>query len=112
MSVFTWTPDFKAGKNSKPTVSQIKFGDGYEARVAHGINTDPKIWTVKFSAREVSEIDAIEAFLEARGGTEAFDWTPPRAGSASKFVCREWDRSIDSASFDTLTAKFEEVFEP
>lgn len=111
MSAFTWTPDFSATKNSKPTVSVIKFGDGYEARQSQGINTNPKSWSLRFMNRTTAEIDAIEAFLDGLGATQSFDWTPPRASTSSKFVCRTWSRSIDHATTDSITATFDQVFE-
>lgn len=116
MSVFTYTPDFGASRKSKPRVNAIQFGDGYEQRVATGQNRDPKVWALRFSNRSVDDIDAIEAFLEARvtasGTHESFDWTPPRADTAITVVCREWDRTIDHAETDSLAATFIQVFEP
>jgi phage-related protein len=112
MSTFTWTPDFRAQKQSKPTVTPIKFGDGYEQRVSNGINTNSGTFSLQFSNREVAEIDAIEAFLDARAAVESFDYTPPRSATAIKVVCREWSRVTESATMDSLSAKFEQVFDP
>ncbi len=112
MSVFTWTADFGATQQSKPNVSQVKFGDGYEQRVAFGLNTNPKTWSLRFSARDDDETVEIIDFLEARGGVESFEWTPPLENEASMFVCRNWSRTIDRNNLNTVTATFEQVFEP
>lgn len=112
MPEFEWTPDFGAAKRSSPTVQAVKFGDGYEQRAAYGLNTNSKTWNLSFSNRDVDDIDDIEEFLDARGAVESFDWTPPRADDTIKVVCREWSRRIDHAGTDTLTATFEQVFEP
>lgn len=112
MPSFEWTPDFGSSKSSKPTVTPIKFGDGYEQRAANGINTNPKTWNLNFRNRDVSDIDDIEEFLDARGAVESFEWTPPRASDPIMVVCREWNRTIDHAGTDSLTATFEQVFEP
>jgi phage-related protein len=109
---FTWTPDFGATKSSKPTIIGVKFGDGYEARYAQGINTNPRSWSLRFTNRSVSEADAIEAFLIARGGVESFDFTGTRADETVRVVCKEWTRSTDHATLDSLSATFTEVFEP
>jgi phage-related protein len=93
-------------------VTVVKFGDGYEARHTHGINPDLKVWNLTFRNRDVSEIDEIEEFLDARGAVESFDWIPPRAEDAIRVVCRQWERTIDKAATDSLTARFEEVAEP
>ncbi len=112
MSTFTWTPDFGASKKSKPSVTQVKFGDGYEQRIVQGLNTNPAMWDVKFSLREDDESNEIIDFLEARGASESFDWTPPLSDTEYKFVCREWGMSTDYHNKNTITAVFEQVFEP
>lgn len=112
MATFTWTPDFQSGKDAKPDVKKIKFGDGYEQRSSFGMNTNLKTYPVTFNNRDISEIDAIDAFLEARGAIESFEWTPPRESAPKMFVCREWSRKFLNAAVDSLTAKFEEVAEP
>jgi len=109
---FTFTADFGAAKSSRPTVTTIKFGDGYEQRTAYGLNSNPRKWNLRFSNRSVSDIDDIEEFLNARGATESFDWTGMRGDESVVVVCREWSRTTDHANSDTLTATFEEVFEP
>ena len=112
MSVFTWSPDYGASKSKKPIVKQIKFGDGYEQRATFGINQNPQNWNVKFTNRVQTEADAIEAFFDAQGGVTPFDWTPPDQSTSYKFVCRDWVRTIDHAGLFSITANFEQVFEP
>lgn len=112
MSTFTWISEFGAEKQKKPAATQIKFGDGYEARQTYGINTDLQTWNLTFANREVSEIDEIDDFLEARGGVESFEWTPPRAADSIKVVCRSWNRKTVNSNIDSITAVFEEVAEP
>jgi phage-related protein len=111
MAVFTFTPSFPATEASKPRVRKTQFGDGYEQRVAFGLNTNPKEWSLTFAERTDAERDAIETFFDARGGTESFDWTAP-GGAAGKFVCEEWQNTLNSCNRNTLTATFRQVFEP
>jgi len=108
MSTFTWTVDYGANNEVKPNVLKAVFGEGYEQRTSNGINTMPRSWTLGFT-KSPSDIDAIEAFLETAAGVTSFDWTPPR-GSSGKWLCEEWKRGIPNAAFDTLDAKFREVF--
>jgi phage-related protein len=49
--------------------------------------------------------------LDARGGVESFDWTPPR-GTAGKYVCDSWQITLSNCNNNQLRAKFREVFEP
>lgn len=106
------TPDFGAQKKTQPTVRVVKFGDGYEQRLAYGVNTKPQNWTLRWSACSNSDADAIEAFFEARGAVESFDWTPIEQVTTYKFVCREWQREHQYADINVITATFEQVFEP
>ena len=110
MAVFNFTPDFGAQKAKKPRVTNIKMGDGYEQRVAFGINTSPEVWTLTFTNRDESEATAIDAFLDDKNGVEAFDWTPPGAATASQFKCQDWAKVVNKANLYTVTATFEQVF--
>tara|TARA_Y100001968_G_scaffold294425_1_gene301016 strand:+ start:377 stop:712 length:336 start_codon:yes stop_codon:yes gene_type:complete len=111
MATFSYTPSFTATENSKPEAQIIKLGDSYEHRISFGLQRDPKSWRLSFANRDNTERDNIISFLEARKGTESFDWTPPR-GSAGKYVCSDWNLNITAANFTTITTTFREVFEP
>ena len=52
----------------------------------------------------------IESFLDARGGVESFDFTPP-GDSSGKYICRNWSKSIPYLNRATIQATFEQVFE-
>jgi len=58
-------------------VNAAKFGDGYEARVALGLNHIARRWVLTFDNRPNASAGAIEEFLTERGAVESFDWTPP-----------------------------------
>ena len=105
------TPDFGAQKKSQPQVRSARFGSGYEQRTQFGINQNPKTWDLMWTAQSNTAADAIEAFFDARGGVEAFDWTPLNDDTAYKFVCRQWNRQHQYADINTIQATFEEVFE-
>jgi phage-related protein len=111
MATFTWTPSFEATESSQPRVRRTQFGDGYENRITWGLNANPKEWSLTFAERTNTERDQILAFLDARAGSESFDWTPPR-GTAGKYVCSEWQVTLTAFNFNTVTATFRQVFEP
>ena len=111
MATFTYTPSFPATEQSEPKVNTVSFGDGYRQSIQFGLQRDPKNWVLTFSNRTDTERDNILAFLEARKGTESFDWTPPR-GSAAKFICSKWSVQMPNYNKNTVRATFEEVFEP
>jgi phage-related protein len=111
MATFTYTPSFEATESSKPRVRRFQAGDGYEQRITFGLHADPKEWSLTFANRTDIERDNILTFLEARGGVESFDWTPPR-GSAGKYVCSEWQATLSNCNNNQIQATFREVFEP
>ena len=111
MATFTFTPSFETAESSKPRVRRFQAGDGYEQRIRFGLNTDPKDWSLVFSNRTDTERNQITAFLDARGGVESFDWTPP-SGTAGKYVCEEWQVTLSNCNNNQIRATFREVFEP
>ena len=104
------SPTYGVQKRSAPRVRAIQFGSGYQQRAQFGIQQNPKVYNLTF---EVSETDAdtIEAFLDARAAVESFSFTPPGEAGSSKFVCRQWSKSIPYSNRATVTATFEQVFE-
>jgi len=111
MSVFTWVPSYGSRQNTKPAVSAVKFGDGYEQRVGLGINNMPRTWQLEFTNKPLPVADAIEAFLRARGAVQSFTWTPPH-GEPGRWVCREWTATPTSPKHRTISCTFVEAFEP
>ena len=111
MATFTYTPSFEATENSQPRVRRFQAGDGYEQRITFGLHADPKEWSLTFANRTDTERDNILIFLEARGGVESFDWTPPR-GTTGKYVCSEWQTTLSNCNNNQIQVTFREVFEP
>lgn len=112
MNTFTWVPEFSAQKDTVASVTAVKFGDGYEQRIPTGINTLPQVWNLSFANRDTSEMNAIISFLETAGGASAFYWTPPDTTTQYSFVCRKWTKVLNKANYWSISASFEQVFEP
>jgi len=106
------TPTYGAQKTSRPVVRTVQFNDGYQQRLTYSLNQNPKSWNLTW---EVSEADAdtIETFLDARAVDNAsFDWTPLDEATAYKWICQEWNKTIPYKNRCTITATFQQVFEP
>lgn len=113
MATFTYIADYGYQKETAPQVYRAQFGDGYEQRIGRGLNRQPQSYELTFAYRGDTEADNIEAFLVARGGTEAFDWTPPQGGAAIRVVCDEpWTRTPVAYNLNTIRCRFRQVFEP
>ena len=110
MSTFTYVPDYGSSVSYKPSVTKAGFGDGYEQRVAIGINSVKRVWQVQFNNRTTADSDAIISFLQSLSGVTSFSWTPP-TGVDGKFKCLDWSSSANGYSTWNLSATFEEVFE-
>lgn len=108
MATFTWKPSRHPSRVSAPRVRSTRFGDGYEQRYRDGLNANLPSWDVSFNGMARLEADAIDAFLGAHGGADAFDWTDPR-GVTGKFVCREWRLIEHGRGLASITATFEQV---
>ena len=104
-------PTYGAQKTSQPAVRKVQFGDGYIQRLTFGLNQNPKSWSLTWEVSEANA-DTIEDFLDARGGAESFDWTPPDTATSYKWICGEWTKTIPYLNRATITATFVQVFEP
>ena len=105
-------PDYNATERHSPTVREVQFGSGYVKSVVFGLNQDLARWDLSFSNLTTTQANTANAFLKARKGSEAFDWTAPYASSSSKYKCKSWNISIPVANRKTITAIFEEVAIP
>ena len=110
MATFTWIASIGASLNLKPNVRKVSFGDGYEQRLAFGINTQPEIWSLEFRGKSTAEAAAIDNFLRARGAVQSFDWTTP-SGIAGKFLCEEWSRTVEEPNLENIRVTFRQVFD-
>lgn len=120
MATFTF-PSIEASyglsKRSNPKIRQAKFGDGYQAFIRFGMNQNPKTWNPIWDNITESQADSIETFLDARasdttGTNTCFNWTPPNESSSSVYICLKWTKKMRYPGYATITATFQEVFEP
>jgi phage-related protein len=108
MATFTWTPDLGAGMDREPRIRSAQFGDGYTQRALDGLNADMRTRTLSFTVRSLAESQAIQAFLEARGGVESFDYTHP-GDTSRKYVCKSWKATDTAYNVQDVSATFIQV---
>ena len=70
-------PDKLMQASSTPNILSANFGDGYQQRIAKGINNLQQQYVVSFANRTKEEIDDITAFFTNKGGVTKFDFTIP-----------------------------------
>ena len=109
-------PDKSLKRTSKPKIHLATFGDGYEQRLADGINSIKETFNVSFATRTKEEIDDIVGYLESLKGVTAFNLTIPDSNNSGesvvKVVCDDFAISYDYENFYSATATFRRVYEP
>lgn len=110
---FIWTPSYTSTIQHKPTVTTVRFGNGYEQRISKSINPDLKTLQLNFDQRNLREARAIIHFLKQRGAVQSFAYNPGDIYSETtyrtKYVCREWETSFTFKDNYSIRGKFEEV---
>ena len=114
---FFWMPNYSSDIESKPSIAVIKFGDGYEQRMADGINSNFIKLNLIFEGRTEREMRAIVHFLNSRKGYEPFFFNyayPYNYDSSSqnypkRFVVDEFTSRPVFYDNYTINAKFSET---
>jgi len=107
---FIWSPLIEPQGTGKFRTRAAQFGDGYKQQAADGINAESQSWPLTFRGTE-DYVMPILTFLRARKGHQSFYWTPP-LGAQSLFTCAEYGVTAHGAGRYTLTATFEQSFQP
>ncbi len=112
----TIIPDKGMTRSNEPLVFVAEFGDGYQQRVANGINNLKQEFWVSFATREKAEIDDIVGFFESTNGVTAFDFTFPDTNASGneetvKVYVTQFSQNWDYDNFYTLSATFRRVYE-
>ena len=118
------TPDKSMAKQSAPRVLVASFGDGYEQRIADGINTLNETYSLSFATRPKADIDDIVAFLDGKKGVSSFPLILPDSNVTSnpagpagigerevKVVTTDYSVSYDYDNFYSLSLSLKRVFE-
>lgn len=115
-SLGTVVPDKGLNVTNKPKILLSSFGDGYEHRLADGINNTPQVFSLSFANRPKAEIDDIVDFFESKGAVTAFDYVLSDSNSGGnertiKVICSEWSQTWSYDNFYSLAAQFRRVYE-
>ena len=89
----------------------VEEGAGVEQRNVDGINTVPRQFSGKWPQLNTADKDTLRDFLIARGGTEAFRWTPPGEVDPIVVSCGRWSVSKKSGPWWTVSVEFVEEFD-
>ena len=112
------TPDKQLTKTSTPRILTAKFGDGYEQRIADGINVLNETYSLTFRNRTKEEIDDIVAFLDTKQNVTKFILTLPDSNNTTrsgerdvKVVSTNYSVNYSYDNFYSLSVSLRRVFE-
>ncbi len=110
-------PDRGFSKKDKPRVLLTGFGDGYEQRLADGINVLTQSFSLNFKTRPKAEIDDLVTFFVSLGGVDVckFTYADSNAGgseTAIKAIARTWSQTFDHGDFYSLSVNLDRTYEP
>ena len=101
--------------SSTPNILSANFGDGYQQRIAKGINNLQQQYVVSFANRTKEEIDDITAFFTNKGGVTKFDFTIPDSNISGettiKVICPSWSQAYTTGDYYGCSATFTRVYE-
>ena len=115
LTVFTPPLPPSVGMKRKPEIKLLKaeFGDGYTQIARDGINHIRQVVELQWDALAAWQANAILAFLEARGGDQAFFYTLPGFSTPRRWTCQEWeDTAISANGYRSIRAVLREDFNP
>ena len=108
-------PDKGFTRQSQSRIFKTEFGDGYEQRLANGINNLAESYGVSFSNRTKEEIDDITAFFASKGAVSNFSFTIPDSNNSGettiKVVCDSWSQAYTTGDYYGCSATFRRVYE-
>ena len=105
------SPGYPSTRDTEVAVDIATFGDGYEQRSEPGLNARRNRVTLVWPVLEKASADDLEAFLVARGGSEAFLYAAPRDIERKWRVDGKWTREAVSGLYDKFTLPLIEVFD-
>jgi phage-related protein len=112
----TFRPDKGFTRKNTPTIFRTEFGDGYEQRLANGINNLKQEFSINFATRTKEDIDDIVDFFELKGGVTAFTYTYADSNEsggekAVKVICDDWSQTWEYQDFYSLSCTFRRIYE-
>lgn len=90
-------------------VLTAKYGNGYEQRVADGLNNGLASWELSWENLTDADSTTIVAAFEAAKGVDYFTWQPPKSAVSKKWVISSYSITAMSGNIYTITASLRQV---
>jgi phage-related protein len=109
----TISADRNATIGSTARVLLANFGDGYEQRIADGINSINREVSLSFSPRDNTEIDDIVDYFDYLKGVTplSITYNNSNGNETMKVIIDKWNKNFINANMSGATASGRRVFE-
>lgn len=105
-------PSQASSKSTAVDMLKMNFGNGYEQRVANGINYMRDKWAVSWEGLNVTDRNTVISFLNSISAGDYFTWTTPFDSVSKKFVLDgDWTLTDNGGVVFTINAQFRQVFD-
>lgn len=108
--VFNWCVRTDVVGTTDFLTKEARFGDGYRQTSADGLNNETQQWPVSIVGR-ADKVRLARDFLRAHRGAVSFLWTPP-LGEQGLYLCKTYNLQAHGGGVYTLSATFEQTFQP
>ncbi len=110
------TPDKSLNRQVSPRVLTSSFGDGYEQRIAPGLNSIQETYTLQFKTRTKEFVDDVISFLDATKAVTKFNLKIPDTNTSGsektiKVVLTTYSVNYQYDNFYSLTVNVKRVYE-
>ena len=107
LSIFSPNPGPSPGteRKSKPKLLSADFGEGYTQTVPDGTNVIKRQMTLRWEGVTLAQKQAIIGFFETQAGYQPFYYTVFGDSVATRWLCEEWEDSLDGMWKITATFK-------
>ena len=114
MTTFTpfRNPDVGLSKDKKFRFLETKFGDGFSARLADGLNGQDVNYNPVWANCHPEDAQTLIDFFDQQEGWKSFDYTVPYETTPMKWICRGYRQSYPTGVTVTVDATFERVYYP
>lgn len=90
----------------------VSYGNGYEQRVADGLNAKRDKWTVIWENLTLTDFTTLLTALDAAAGTDYFTWTAPGDSVSKKFVQDgPFTKTVKSGGWYDVSVPLKQVFD-
>lgn len=114
MPLQTFTPPVApspgTGRTQQIKLLKAEFGDGYTQTALDGLNPIRRSLDLTWETLTPTQAKTITDFLNARGGTDPFWYTPSDETAPVKWTCEQWSDKNKKGGFRTITATFVQSF--